>query len=118
LGLIDHLAGHLEELRRDRSAAVLRGRPLQIADRFAEQVGRSDASVAAPDVGTDDEADLRAHDVRDRLAPPPPTPPAGPPAEPPLLETPHRCRDRRLGEVCGPGDLRPRDRAPPTERLP
>ncbi len=49
-GLIDHLADHLEDLHPDGAAAVLGRRPLEIADRLAEQVGRGDPQVAAADV--------------------------------------------------------------------
>ena len=69
-GLFDHLADHLEDLHPDGSAAALGGPLLQIAERLAEQVCRSDPDVTPADVATDNKPRLRADDVCDRLAPP------------------------------------------------
>ncbi len=116
-GLVDHLADHLEDLHADGAAAVLGGRPLQIADRLAEQVGRGDPDVASADVAADDEPRAGADHVRDRLASALAGAPAGRANESALLEPADRRRDRRLGKVRGRRDLRPGDRALAKDRL-
>ena len=101
----------------DRAAAVLGGRPLQIADRLAEQVRGGDPHVGAADVSAEHEPGAVGHDVGDGLA-------AAGPGRLPAARTSPACSSREtaaetvgLESAGGRRDLRSGDRPLAEDRL-